>query len=134
MVCQPLEVPEWKWEHITMNFITKLPRTAKRHDTMWVIVDRLTKSAHFLPIREMYMPERLSELLVKEIVTRHGVPISIVSDQDTRFTSRFWKQFHETMGTRLNISTASADASLPIEELLQHRKDNNGRFAKKNYC
>ncbi|KAD4981950.1 hypothetical protein E3N88_18621 [Mikania micrantha] len=103
---QPLEVPEWKWEHITMDFITKLPMTAKRHDTIWVIVDRLTKSAHFLPIRETYTSERLSELFVKEIVARQGVPVSIVSDRDTRFTSRFWKQFHDAMGTRLNISTA----------------------------
>ncbi|KAD3640528.1 hypothetical protein E3N88_29751 [Mikania micrantha] len=71
-----------------------------------VIVDRLTKSAHFLPIRETYTSERFSELFVKEIVTRHGVPVSIVSDRDTRFTSRFWKQFHDAMGTRLNISIA----------------------------
>ncbi|KAD6795232.1 hypothetical protein E3N88_06128 [Mikania micrantha] len=103
---QPLEVPEWKWEHITMDFITKLPLTAKRYDAIWVIVDRLTKSAHFLPIRETYTSEKLSELFVKEIITRHGVPVSIVSDRDTRFVSRFWKQFHESMGTRLNISTA----------------------------
>ncbi|KAD3336655.1 hypothetical protein E3N88_32174 [Mikania micrantha] len=103
---QPLEVPEWKWEHITMDFITKLPLTAKRHDVIWVIVDRLTKSAHFLPIRETYTSEKLSELFVKEIITRHGVPFSIVSDRDTRFVSRFWKRFHESMGTRLNISTA----------------------------
>ncbi|KAD5317986.1 hypothetical protein E3N88_17932 [Mikania micrantha] len=80
---QPLELPEWKWEHITVDFITKLPRTAKRHDTIWVIVDRLTKSAHFLPIKETYTSERLSELFVKEIVTRHGVPVTIVSDRDT---------------------------------------------------
>ncbi|KAD6454275.1 hypothetical protein E3N88_08981 [Mikania micrantha] len=103
---QPLEVPEWKWEHITMDFITKLSLTAKRHDAIWVIVDRLTKRAHFLPIRETYTSEKLSELFVKEIISRHGVPVSIVSDRDTRFVSRFWKQFHESMGTRLNISTA----------------------------
>ncbi|KAD6118696.1 hypothetical protein E3N88_09967 [Mikania micrantha] len=103
---QPLEVPEWKWEHITTDFITKLPLMAKRHDAIWVIVDRLTKSAHFLPIRETYTSEKLSELFVKEIITRHGVSISIVLDRDTRFVSRFWKQFHESMDTRLNISTA----------------------------
>jgi hypothetical protein len=70
-----------------------------------VIVDRSTKSAHFLPIRETYSSERLAELFVKEIIAKHGVPFSIVSDQDTRFTSRFWKRFHEAMGMRLNIST-----------------------------
>jgi hypothetical protein len=103
---QPLEIPEWKWENITMDFITKLPRTSKGYDAIWVIVDRLTKSAHFLPIRETYTSERLAELFIKEIVARHGVPVSIVSDRDTRFTSKFWKRFHDSMGTRLHISTA----------------------------
>ncbi|KAI3810835.1 hypothetical protein L1987_20458 [Smallanthus sonchifolius] len=103
---QPLPIPEWKWEEITMDFITKLPRTAKGNDTIWVIVDRLTKSAHFLPIRESSSSERLAEVFIKEIVSRHGMPLSIVSDRDTRFTSRFWKKFNEAMGTRLNISTA----------------------------
>ncbi|KAI3743345.1 hypothetical protein L1987_61052 [Smallanthus sonchifolius] len=89
-----------------MDFITKLSRTAKGHDTIWVIADRLTKSAHFLPIRETYSSEKLAEVFINEIVSRHSVPISIVSDRDTRFTSRFWKRFHESMGTMLNISTA----------------------------
>ncbi|KAI3775824.1 hypothetical protein L1987_45578 [Smallanthus sonchifolius] len=101
----PLDIPEWKWEHIAMDFITKVPKTAKGYDTIWVIVDRLTKSAHFLPIRETYSSERLAEAFIKEIVSRHGVPVSIVSDRDTRFTSRFWKKFHEEMGTKLLIST-----------------------------
>ncbi|KAI3745098.1 hypothetical protein L1987_58200 [Smallanthus sonchifolius] len=103
---QPLDIPEWKWERITMDFITKLPRTSKGHDTIWVIVDRLTKSAHFLPISEMYSFEKLAEVFINEIVTRHRVPLLIISYWDTRFTSRFWKRFHEAIGTRLNISTA----------------------------
>ncbi|KAI3815764.1 hypothetical protein L1987_15445 [Smallanthus sonchifolius] len=103
---QPLPIPEWKWEEITMDFITKLSRTAKGNDTIWVIVDRLTKSAHFLPIRETSSLERLAEVFIKEVVSRHGMPLSIVSDRDTRFMSRFWKKFNEAMGTRLNISTA----------------------------
>ncbi|KAK1429741.1 hypothetical protein QVD17_11959 [Tagetes erecta] len=103
---QPLEVPEWKWEHITMDFITKLPRTPKGYDTIWVVVDRLTKSAHFLPIKEAISSEKLAEEFIKEVVTRHGMPVSIVSDRDTRFTSKFWKKFHEEMGTRLHISSA----------------------------
>ncbi|KAI3813749.1 hypothetical protein L1987_18481 [Smallanthus sonchifolius] len=103
---QPLPIREWKWEEITMDFITKLPRTAKGNDTIWVIVDRLTKSSHFLPIRETSSSERLAEIFIKEVVSRHGMPLSIVSDRDTRFTSRFWKKFNEAMGTRLNISTA----------------------------
>ena len=89
-----------------MDFITKLPRTAKGYDAIWVIVDRLTKSAHFLPIREAINSEKLAEIFIKEIVTRHGVPVSVVSDRDTRFTSRFWRKFNDAMGTRLHISTA----------------------------
>ncbi|KAI3732488.1 hypothetical protein L1987_63693 [Smallanthus sonchifolius] len=103
---QPLEIPIWKWENITMDLITKLPKTRKGYDTIWVVVDRLTKSAHFLPIKETYSSDRLAEMYVKEIVSRHGVPVSIISDRDTRFTSRFWKKSHEDMGTRLNLSTA----------------------------
>ncbi|KAI3713356.1 hypothetical protein L1987_71933 [Smallanthus sonchifolius] len=103
---QPLDIPEWKWEHITMDFITKLPRTAKGHDPIWVIVDRLMKSDHFLPIHETFSSERLAEVFINEVVARYGMPLTIVSDRDTRFTSRFWKRFHEAMGTRLNISTA----------------------------
>ena len=84
---QQPEIPMWKWEQISMDFITKLPRTSRSHDSIWVIVDRLTKSAHFLPIREDYSMERLARIYVNEIVTRHGVPISIISDRDSRFTS-----------------------------------------------
>jgi len=86
----PLPVPERKWERITMDFVMGLPRTQKSHDAIWVIIDRLTKSAHFLPIRMEYSLERLAKLYIDEIVRLHGVPISIVSDRDPRFTSRFW--------------------------------------------
>ncbi|KAJ0557459.1 putative nucleotidyltransferase, Ribonuclease H [Helianthus annuus] len=103
---QQLEMPVWKWELITMDFVTKLPRTRKGNDAIWVIVDRLTKSAHFLPIKETFSMERLAKLYVDEIVSLHGVPLSIVSDRDSRFTSRFWTSFQESMGTRLNLSTA----------------------------
>ncbi|KAI3717316.1 hypothetical protein L1987_68865 [Smallanthus sonchifolius] len=103
---QPLEIPLWKWENITMDLITKLPKTRKGYDAIWVVVDRLTKSAHFLPIKETYSSDRMAEMYVKEIMSHHGVPVSIISDRDTRFTSRFWKKFHEDMGTRLNLSTA----------------------------
>ncbi|XP_076900990.1 uncharacterized protein LOC143555300 [Bidens hawaiensis] len=84
---EPLEMPKWKWEHLTMDFITKLPRTAKGYDTIWVVVIRLTKSARFLPISETHTSEKLAELFIKEIVARHGMPVSIVSGQDTQFTS-----------------------------------------------
>ncbi|GJZ82034.1 putative reverse transcriptase domain-containing protein [Tanacetum coccineum] len=96
---QPLEVPVWKWEKITMDFVTKLPRTTKKHDAIWVIVDRLTKSAHFVPIREGMPVHKLAKIYVNEIVARHGVPVSIVSDRDGRFTSNFWQDFQEELGS-----------------------------------
>jgi hypothetical protein len=100
------QIPEWKWERITMDFITKLPRTRDGHDMIWVIVDRMTKSAHFLAIREKDSTETLVKLYIKEIVSKHGVPVSIISDRDSRFTSRFWQVFQKTFGTRLDMSTA----------------------------
>ncbi|GJX73003.1 putative reverse transcriptase domain-containing protein [Tanacetum coccineum] len=103
---QQPEIPVWKWEGIAMDFVTKLPRTSSGHDTIWVIVDRLTKSAHFLPMREDYKMERLARLYLNEIVARHGVPISIISDRDSRFTSRFWQSTQEALETRLDISMA----------------------------
>ncbi|CAH1446825.1 unnamed protein product [Lactuca virosa] len=102
---QPLEVPQWKWEQNSMDFITKLPRTARGVDVIWVIVDRLTKSVHFLAISESSSAEKLAEIYVREVVARNGVPMSIVSDRNVRFTSRFWKKFHEELGTRLHFST-----------------------------
>ena len=88
-----------------MDFITNLPKTARGFDAIWVIVDRLTKSAHFLAIRESSSAEKLADMYVHKIVARHGVPVSIVSDRDVRFTSRFWQKFHEELGTRLHFST-----------------------------
>ncbi|CAL8119337.1 unnamed protein product [Prunus armeniaca] len=86
---QPLPILEWKWELITMDFVFKLPHTSKGHDGILVIVDRLTKSTHFLPIKETYSLSRLAKLFVDEIVRLHGAPVSIVSDRDARFTSHF---------------------------------------------
>ena len=103
---QPLEVAEWKWEHVTMDFVTYLPRTLQRHDAVWVIVDWLTKSAHFLAVRMTFTLERFCRLYIQKIVRLHGVPVSIVSDRDPRLTAHFWKSFQKTMGTRLTMSTA----------------------------
>ena len=103
---QPLEIAEWKWEHVTMDFVTHLPRTPQRHDAVWVIVDRLTKSAYFLALRMTFSLERFCQLYIQEIVWLHGVPVSIVSDRDPRFTVHFWKSFQKAMGTRLTMSTA----------------------------
>ncbi|GKE49668.1 putative reverse transcriptase domain-containing protein [Tanacetum coccineum] len=88
LLVQP-EIPEWKWDNITMDFVTKLPRTANGCDAIWVIVDRLTKSAHFLPMKETDPIDKLARLYIKEVVTRHGVPVSIICDHDPRFSSHF---------------------------------------------
>nr|GEV52018.1 putative reverse transcriptase domain-containing protein [Tanacetum cinerariifolium] len=102
---QQPKIPVRKWEGIAMDFVTKFPMTSNGHDTIWVIVGRLTKSAHFLPMREDYKIDRLARLYLNEIVARHGVSISIISDRDSRFTSRFWQSMQEELGTRLDMST-----------------------------
>src|SRR3954463_14323302 len=104
---QPLEIPMWKWDSISMDFIVGLPRTRGGHDSIWVIVDRLTKSAHFLPVKTTHRVIHLARLFIAEIVRLHGVPSSIVSDRDPKFTSRFWKVFHKELGTRLDMSTSN---------------------------
>ncbi|OMO58913.1 reverse transcriptase [Corchorus capsularis] len=103
---QPLPIPEWKWEHITMDFVSGLPRSPRGHESVWVIVDRLTKSAHFIALKVGYSLEKLAALYVREIVRLHGVPVSIVSDRDSRFVAEFWGSLHKALGTKLNFSTA----------------------------
>ena len=87
-----------------MDFVSGLPLTQKKHDSLWVIIDRLTKSTHFIPVRIDYSMDRLAELFVDEIIILHVVSLSIVSNRDPRFTSRFWKVLQSTLGTRLNFS------------------------------
>ncbi|GJY45054.1 putative reverse transcriptase domain-containing protein [Tanacetum coccineum] len=105
LLVQPV-IPIWKWENITMDFVTKLPKTTSGQDTIWVIVNRLTKSAHFLPMKETDSMEKLTRQYLKEVVSRHGVPVSIISDRDSKFTSHFWKSLNEALGTQLDMSTA----------------------------
>ncbi|GJX06583.1 putative reverse transcriptase domain-containing protein [Tanacetum coccineum] len=105
LLVQP-EIPQWKWENITMDFVTKLPKTATGQDTIWVIVDRLTKSAHILPMQEDDTLEKLTRQYLKEVVSKHGVLVSFISDRDGKFTSHFWKSLNKALGTRLDMSTA----------------------------
>ena len=91
---------------VTMDFVTHLPWTSQKHDAMWVIVDRLTKSAHFLVVRMTFTLEEFYRLYVREIVRLHGFPVSIVSDRDPRFTAQFKKSFQKAMGTQLSMSTS----------------------------
>ncbi|KAA3466799.1 DNA/RNA polymerases superfamily protein [Gossypium australe] len=103
---QPVKIPLWKWERVAMDFVSGLPVTPTKKDSVWVIVDRLTKSAYFISVRTNYSLQKLAKLYVSETVRLHGVPISIISDRDPRFTSRFWGKLHEALGTRLDFSTA----------------------------
>jgi transposase InsO family protein len=101
-----LQVPEWKWEEIAMDFIVGLPRTQSGNDSIWVIMDRLTKVAHFIPIKTTYSRPQLAELYMSRIVYLHGVPKKIMSDRGTQFTSMFWERLHETLDTQLRFSSA----------------------------
>ncbi|GJZ38152.1 putative reverse transcriptase domain-containing protein [Tanacetum coccineum] len=105
LLVQP-EIPQWKWDNITMDFVTKLPKSSQGYDTIWVIVDRLTKSAIFTPMRETDSMEKLARMYLKEVVTRHGIPVSIICDRDPRFASNFWRSLQKALGTNLDMSTA----------------------------
>ncbi|GJX23672.1 putative reverse transcriptase domain-containing protein [Tanacetum coccineum] len=118
------KIPQWKWENITIDFVTKLPKTATGQDTIWVIVDRLTKSAHFLPMREDDTLEKLTRLYLKEVVSKHGVPVLIISDRDGKFTSHFWKFLNKALGTRLDMSiTYHPETDGQSERTIQTLKD-----------
>ncbi|XP_070050485.1 uncharacterized protein, partial [Nicotiana tomentosiformis] len=103
---QNIEIPTWKWEVINMDFIIGLPRSYHKFDSIWVIVDRLTKSAHFLPVKTTYTAEDYAKLYIKEIVRLHGVPVSIISDRGAQFMANFWRSFQKGLGTQVNLSTA----------------------------
>jgi hypothetical protein len=103
---QSLQIPQWKWDEIRMDFIVGLPHTLARYDSIWVIVDRLTKVAHFILVKTPYNGATLAEVYMSRIVCLHGVSKKIVSDQGTQFTSHFWQQLQEAMGTHLKFSSA----------------------------
>src|SRR5215216_2541243 len=103
---QPLPIPDWKWDKIGMDFITGLPRTRSGYDSIWVVVDRLTKVAHFIPVKTTYTSAKLAKIYMNRIICMHGVPKSIVSDRVIEFTLHLWRQLHESLGTRLEFSTA----------------------------
>jgi hypothetical protein len=98
-----LHVLEWKWDEVAMDFVVALPRAPSGQDTIWVVIDRLTKSAHFIPLKIIDSMQKLAELYIKEIVKLHGILAAIFSYQDPWFTSKFWKSLHKAMGTKLNL-------------------------------
>nr|GEW41318.1 reverse transcriptase domain-containing protein [Tanacetum cinerariifolium] len=118
LLVQPA-IPKWKWDNITMDFITKLPKSSQGFDTIWVIVDRLTKSAHFLSIREKDPLDKLARLYLNRIVARNGIPVLIICDRDGRFTSNFWKSFQKALGTDICKSTAYHPETDKVEEFQQ---------------
>ena len=101
---QEIDIATWKWEVINMDFITGLPRTRRQHDSIWVIVDRVTKSSRFLAIKTTDSTEDYVKLYINEIVRFHRVPLSIISDRGPQFTSHFWKSFQKGLGTQVNLS------------------------------
>ncbi|GJR93234.1 putative reverse transcriptase domain-containing protein [Tanacetum coccineum] len=123
LLVQP-KIPEWKWDNITMDFVTKLPNTSHRYDTIWVIVDRLTKSAIFTPMRETNPMDKLARIYLKEVVTRHGIPVSIICDRDPRITSNFWRSLQNALGTNLDMSTVyHPQTNGQSERIIQTLKD-----------
>nr|GEV31317.1 putative reverse transcriptase domain-containing protein [Tanacetum cinerariifolium] len=112
-------IATYKWDNIMMDFITKLPKSSQGFDTIWVIVDRLTKSAHFLPIRENDPLDKLARLYLNRIVARHGIPVSIIYDRDGRFTSNFWRSFQKALGTDIMCWAEVGEAQLTGPELIQ---------------
>src|SRR4051812_37939921 len=101
---QPLPITEWKWDKVSMDFITGIPKTEKRNDAIFVVIDRLSKVSNFLPIRESITTSQLADLYVSRIVSLHGVPLEISSDRGSIFTSRFSQNFQNAMGTNLSFS------------------------------
>ncbi|WRX34115.1 Integrase [Theobroma cacao] len=102
---QPLPIPKWKWEHVAMDFVTRLPCARGGYDSIWVIVDRLTKSAHFILVKTSYGSAKYAKVYIDCIVRLHGVLVTIVFDRGPQFTNKFWRSLHEALGTRLNFST-----------------------------
>ncbi|WVZ95682.1 hypothetical protein U9M48_041416, partial [Paspalum notatum var. saurae] len=120
----PLNIPAWKWEDIHMDFVVGLPRTQKGYDSIWVIIDRFTKSAHFIPVKTSYTAATYAELYIARIVSLHGVPVTITSDRGSVFVSRFWEQLQKSLGTKLiHTSAYHPQTSGQVERVNQILED-----------
>nr|GEY17896.1 putative reverse transcriptase domain-containing protein [Tanacetum cinerariifolium] len=123
LLVQP-KIPEWKWDNITMDVVTKLPKSSQGYDTIWMVVDRLTKSTIFTPIRETDPMDKHARIYLKEVVTGHEIPVSIISDRDPRFASNFWRPLQNALGTRLDMSTVyRPETDSQSERIIQTLKD-----------
>jgi hypothetical protein len=103
---QPLSVPNWKWDDINMDFIVGLHLTVRKFDSIWVIVDRFTKSAHFIPVNTKYRVEKYAEIYIAHVLCLHGVPKMIIFDRGSQFIAHFWDQLHASVGTHLIHSSS----------------------------
>jgi hypothetical protein len=103
---QPLSIPEWKWDYISMDFIMGLPLTARKFDSIWVIVDRLSKSTHFIPVHTNYNVQEYVGIYIAHVLCLHKVPMTIISDRGSQFVARFWEQLHASLGTHMIHSSA----------------------------
>ena len=102
----PLPIAEWKWDITSIDFITRLPKKKYQRDSVTIVVDTLTKFAHFIPVKSTFGIAQVANVFLKEILRLHGVPKMIISDRDVKFTATFWKGLFGGMGTKLNFSTA----------------------------
>jgi hypothetical protein len=98
---QPLSVPEWQWDDISMDFIVGLPMMAHKFDSIWVIMDRLSKSVHFIPINTNFKVQKYAEIYIAHVLCLHRVSKTIISDRVSQFAARFWEQLHVSLGTHL---------------------------------
>jgi hypothetical protein len=103
---QLLSIPEWKWDDISMDFIVGLPMTTRKFDSIWVIVDRLSKSAHFIPINTKYRLEKYAKFCISHVICLHGILKMIISDRGSQFVARFWEQLHSSLETHMIHSSA----------------------------
>jgi hypothetical protein len=121
---QSLPIPTWKWEDISMDFVVGLPKTSKGYDSIWVIVDRLTKTTRFLPVKTDHPVVVYAQLYIARILSLHGVPKMIVSDRGPQFISKFWEELHKSLGTKLlHTSAYHPQTSGQIERVNQILED-----------
>ena len=119
-----IQNPTWKWEDINMDFIVGLPKTPRYHHLIWVVVDSLTKSAQFIPVKSTYMVQDCAKLYVEDILSLHGITVSIISDRGTQFTSNFWKLFQKGLGIRVKLSTTfQVEMECQVERTIETLED-----------